>query len=29
VRLKQQRPLAPAAVADTPLEPAHPMEVSQ
>src|ERR687897_3391827 len=29
VRLKQQPPLAPAPVADTPLEPAHPMEVSQ
>ena len=29
VRLKQQPPLAPAPVADTPLEPAHPMEVSR
>jgi DNA-binding PadR family transcriptional regulator len=29
VRLKQRLSLAPAAVADLPLEPTHPMEVSQ
>ncbi len=29
VRLKQQRPIAPAPVADMPREPAHPMEVPQ
>ena len=29
VRLKQRPPVAPPAVADKPLEPTHPMEVSQ
>jgi DNA-binding PadR family transcriptional regulator len=29
VRLKQQQTLAPATEADVPLEPTHPMEVSQ
>jgi hypothetical protein len=29
VRLKQRPHLAPSALAEVPLEPAHPMEVSQ